>query len=574
MLSRNNLSKFSCVLLLFFLFNFSFCQVEAVIIDDEGWAKGNYIEIGIGKYGAFGAQTANKPINFHDNREIVNNQFGFIANPQKDNWVDYDGDYFTPGIAEEGFTLEINGINYSNNTNAKNVSFDILGKIISANTILSSCYDDYSQLIWEGKINGLTIKRFYNITSNGLFIKMSTFIYNESSEIKKNVFFMHSVDPDNNQVILNPYDFDTDLELISQGHSTNNISFVKASQPPSFNVDDMDGATVSLYAQDSRSRVSYGGFFNRMASDVWNGISFTTIEGSFSTQVDEAISIAFKLGNIAPDENIVFSYYYILEDIDESFDPQPVINISHINPGICKSNIGEILFSGLNPNEAYTIDYKFNQTLISQKTYTTDENGIIIINELIPGIYSDFVFTNSICENTINTQIEIISNINPFDAELKVNSKLFSENNSAEIIVFGDDEYQFKLDDGEFQSSNIFNNISYGLHKFYIRNNDDCQEIVIEKTFFNYKIYFTPNGDNVNDSWQIKSFESIQVLKVLIYNRYGKLLKALKGNDSNSGWDGTCNGEELPTADYWFTLYYLETNTIEKTVHGHFTLKR
>lgn len=77
--------------------------------------KGNYIEIGVNNKGVFGNNTANKPTSFHDNKEFGNFLFGFIANLQKDGWVDYDGDFFRLGSPEEGFSLEINRINYSNN---------------------------------------------------------------------------------------------------------------------------------------------------------------------------------------------------------------------------------------------------------------------------------------------------------------------------------------------------------------------------------------------------------------------------------------------------------------------------
>ena len=95
-----------------FLFFLTFSQVqaqlEAHLIDGDGWAKGDFIEIGINEKGVFGAKTNNKPPNFHDNRESDGNfKFGFIANPLADGWVDYDGDFFTPGVPEEGFTIEI-----------------------------------------------------------------------------------------------------------------------------------------------------------------------------------------------------------------------------------------------------------------------------------------------------------------------------------------------------------------------------------------------------------------------------------------------------------------------------------
>ncbi|MEZ4977534.1 MAG: T9SS type B sorting domain-containing protein, partial [Flavobacteriaceae bacterium] len=58
-------------------------------------------------------------------------------------------------------------------------------------------------------------------------------------------------------------------------------------------------------------------------------------------------------------------------------------------------------------------------------------------------------------------------------------------------------------------------------------------------------------------------------------DRYGKLLKQL--SPSGTGWDGSLNGEPLPSSDYWFTVEYAEpgdTSGARKQFKSHFTLKR
>ncbi|MEQ3665458.1 T9SS type B sorting domain-containing protein, partial [Olleya sp.] len=60
-----------------------------------------------------------------------------------------------------------------------------------------------------------------------------------------------------------------------------------------------------------------------------------------------------------------------------------------------------------------------------------------------------------------------------------------------------------------------------------------------------------------------------------IFDRYGKLLKQL--SPSGLGWDGTYNGNPMPTSDYWFTVEYREpndTSNTRKQFKAHFTLKR
>mgnify|MGYP000005807126 CR=1 FL=1 len=374
-----------------------FAQLEAHLIENQGWVKGNYVEIGINEKGVFGTKKNNKPTSFHENREFSNLLFGFIANPKKDNWVDYDGDFFTPGEAEEGFSIEIDGINHNNN----NVSFfdGVMGGIVSSKKIESDCFESLAQIIWEGSVDGLQIKRSYSVTENGTFIQMITSISNTSNDIKKNVFFMHNVDPDNNVSLSSVYA--TNLEILSQPSASDDIALVMATQDAVGGVEDTDGSAVSFYANDKRAKVSFGGFSNRSASNIWNGTTVTNTIGA-TTFDDIAMSISFNIGNIAPKETKNFVYYYFLKEVDKTFVPI-IVNISTSNPTECNGNDGSLLLSGLNANEDYTISYSQNGTPIPEKTYTTDNLGNIEIANLIVGDYSDFKIGDTTCTSKLDT---------------------------------------------------------------------------------------------------------------------------------------------------------------------------
>ncbi|MFT4610772.1 MAG: gliding motility-associated-like protein, partial [Glaciecola sp.] len=44
---------------------------------------------------------------------------------------------------------------------------------------------------------------------------------------------------------------------------------------------------------------------------------------------------------------------------------------------------------------------------------------------------------------------------------------------------------------------------------------------------------------------------------------------------TGAGWNGTYNGNQLPTSDYWFLVEYNEPSTGDsKEFKAHFTLKR
>ena len=82
----------------------------------------------------------------------------------------------------------------------------------------------------------------------------------------------------------------------------------------------------------------------------------------------------------------------------------------------------------------------------------------------------------------------------------------------------------------------------------------------------------TPNKDGYHDTWNILGISvGDPTAKIYIFDRFGKLLKQI--SPMSPGWDGTYNGNPLPSNDYWFRIEYTENN-IKKQFSGHFTLKR
>lgn len=82
--------------------------------------------------------------------------------------------------------------------------------------------------------------------------------------------------------------------------------------------------------------------------------------------------------------------------------------------------------------------------------------------------------------------------------------------------------------------------------------------------------FFTPNGDGINDVWQLNRAELniTERSPVFIYDRYGKLVRMLEFD--SQGWDGSYDGLPMPSSDYWFFVN-LGNN---KSLSGHFSLKR
>lgn len=145
-------------------------------------------------------------------------------------------------------------------------------------------------------------------------------------------------------------------------------------------------------------------------------------------------------------------------------------------------------------------------------------------------------------------------------------------NNTVIINTLGDGVYEFAIDDadGFYQESNGFTNLAEGFHTIYIRDSNGCG--IVEETIavLGFPKFFTPNGDGNNDTWRVigtsSQFNAID--RIQIFNRYGKLLT--EQTHLSLGWDGTFNGNKLPSDDYWYMATFLDG----KTYVGHFALRR
>jgi len=68
----------------------------------------------------------------------------------------------------------------------------------------------------------------------------------------------------------------------------------------------------------------------------------------------------------------------------------------------------------------------------------------------------------------------------------------------------------------------------------------------------------TPDGDGVNDVWNIPELDNYPDVNVLIYNRWGNEVFSSRGYPEP--WDGTQNGKELPTGSYFYIIDYGDGN--------------
>lgn len=128
--------------------------------------------------------------------------------------------------------------------------------------------------------------------------------------------------------------------------------------------------------------------------------------------------------------------------------------------------------------------------------------------------------------------------------------------------------YEYSLDGLHYQISNVFTGLINGVYQVSVRDINGCGIVEDEIYLLTYPKYFTPNGDGINDFWKINFSQYETNLTLKIVDRYGKFIKKL--NYLDIGWDGTYNGQQLPSDDYWFVV----TRANGKEYKGHFAVKR
>lgn len=215
---------------------------------------------------------------------------------------------------------------------------------------------------------------------------------------------------------------------------------------------------------------------------------------------------------------------------------------------------------GLCPGENITISIPPNFDSYQWSDGTT--TNVINISE--GGNYSVTVTKNN-CTTTktfIVTESEQATILDILVTDFTVSENII------EVIAQGFGTYQYSLNGIDYQDSPVFTNVDSGSYMIHVRDKNGCGTVTQVKHVLMYPKFFTPNQDNINDYWHIKNSSTEPEMEVYIFDRYGKLVTSFQGKDI--GWDGTLNGKDLPSTDYWFLIQRKNG----KQHRGHFSLVR
>lgn len=284
----------------------------------QSFIQGQYIEVGLNPCGSFGTE-APVPPGFNNNDLL--NGLGVVADIDKDGWNvgspnDYCGDYFLPGVAVEGFSVEADGAVFSsgNGSSLTGGTFGICG----LDDFGTGGYGTFTS-------GGATLRRWNGSTAGGWDITQeSVVIYNRlvllnrvtlcnnSGADAASVYYQRHTDPDPGQ----PWGagFVTNNRVQGPGFGAGSAAISTTVFNTVFGTTDVVDCYVGMMSGDSRARGSYGGFNFGIPSDAYNGMA--PYANSGNRTADEAIQLTFDLGGVNDGDCECLAWAYVFDRAD------------------------------------------------------------------------------------------------------------------------------------------------------------------------------------------------------------------------------------------------------------------
>lgn len=348
----------------------------------------------------------------------------------------------------------------------------------------------------------------------------------------------------------------------------------------SFTVTIVNTPIVNQVPLNQRSICDYEGANNGVALFNLTPLNSTILGNQSQTEFN--VSYYSNYNNAVSGVNTVVSTYqnlvYVKVDntlTTNCYDIQPLALVVNklpdpvLTPGyVCIESKTGVL---LNP---FTIESGLSPLLYNQFIWTNEAGNTLgnatNFQAVLPGIYN-FKSTSILtgCES-YSESVRVLTSEPAIVSYTQ--SEYFSENQTITVIASGEGgNYEYQLDSGVFQDSPIFENVSSGNHIVTVRDKNGCGNSVTNALLVNYPKFFTPDNDGFNDTWNIDNLKDLPNAVIYIFDQMGKLLKQIK--PSEQGWDGTYNGYQMPSTDYWFKVIF-EQNGKTEEFKSHFSMKR
>jgi gliding motility-associated-like protein len=261
----------------------------------------------------------------------------------------------------------------------------------------------------------------------------------------------------------------------------------------------------------------------------------------------------------------------------------PIYQIQALNNGgVWSSNCGMCLssFGIFNPQIAGVGSWEICYSLGSGNCADSQCISILVTNECIPQIITentiicpgDSLLVNGSWENSQGQYSATFQDINQCDSTHIVNLSFYIVSPLIENILFC-----------EFDSVMVFNQwISTSQTLTQVEQtangcayehtiNVQMESCIVEEALVYIPNVFTPNGDSVNDTFEIVLQNGI-VERGWIFNRWGNIVCTF--SPTQLKWNGRDERTGKPVLDgvYTYVLYFKPANTVSKLYQGFVTL--
>ncbi|GEM_PF-3733219 len=275
------------------------------------------------------------------------------------------------------------------------------------------------------------------------------------------------------------------------------------------------------------------------------------VKGDYSINVTDAKgTVITKNFTITEPDDMVLDKVIIGVTCHDSEDGSVTINVTGGNPGTYKykwlndKTLKSFYGSTQNNMTAGTYTLTISDSKGCEKTEKVDlnpKNPITIVNEATKD-QSDIT----------NPDGEIMITATGGSGTLVYSNKIINQTNTTGEFT--------GLKEGEY-TVNITDENNCILSKSY-----EILNIAEGIRIFNA---FTPNGDGVNDLWNIENIGKFPECEVIVYNSWGNKVFYSKGY--NFSWDGTQTGKRLPAGVYYYSI---KLDNKSKAVTGSVTIIR
>ncbi len=307
---------------------------------------------------------------------------------------------------------------------------------------------------------------------------------------------------------------------------------------------------------------------NPSGGGLWTDSSGNTLSNSiFNPQNMSSGTFLYTVAGTGPCADAI-------SNVNITVNQLPNVNFSGLDTAYC-FGVDAINLKGNNaPNGTF-----FGTNISDNGDGTADFNPVTEGTQTI--IYQ---YTDSNNCSAADTQSVVVYSAVKIDTSIISNISC-SGNSDGSILVNisgGTPSYTYQwTGPSNFTStSNQIVNLFSGNYNLTVTDKNNCKSTITytltegTDACLDIPTVFTPNGDGVNDDWQIDGVSAINNIHIEIYNRWGDLIFSFDGSGSeydSNRWDGTYNGKELPISSY---VFIIDIKNGKDPIQGIVTIKK